>query len=282
METSELKLEDLLKDSIASPPSLYLQLQKALQNPETTYVEFARIISSDIAFASRILRITNSPFYGFSNKVDSIVHAIDILGVEKLSDLAIAALVIDKFKGIPRDCINIEDFWKHSIGCGLATRAIAGLKNESDLDRYYICGLIHDIGSLLFYSQIPIKSRLFLSEAKLDEKSLSEVENKHLHFDHAKLGGELLKKWRFPEIFQKTASFHHHPLEAGEYSRPACVVHLSDIIAFEMKLGSNGESNISPLFQDILEYLELSQEDISSVKDTVKKQYQDAVDTFLK
>ena len=93
----EITLESLLNDTVASPPSIFISLQKALKDPETTYVEFAYIISSDPGLAARILKIVNSPFYGFSTKIDSIAHAINIIGTAKLSN---------KWSGIISDGIN--------------------------------------------------------------------------------------------------------------------------------------------------------------------------------
>ncbi len=276
-----LDLASLLNDSIASPPALYLKLQKALEDPETTYHAFASIISADTAFASRLLKIVNSPFYGFQEKIHSILHAVDILGREKLTDLAIATLIIEKFKGIPKDLILMDEFWKHSIACGLASQTIAKLKKESDPERYYLSGLFHDVGSLLLFKEAPVKSRMLLSEAIRDNRSLFMVENQYLGFDHAKLGGELLKKWHLPEMYIEATAFHNNPIYAKKYPQIAWAVHFADIIAHEMKLGNSGEPHPPTLAPNTLQTLNLLESDIEGIKEEIQTHFDQMVELFL-
>ncbi len=276
-----LNLENLLKDSIASPPSLYLKLQKALKDPETTYEEFAAIISADTGFAFRLLKIANSSFYGCQEEIYSITHAVDILGTEAMADLALAALVIEKFKGIPKDLIQMEEFWKHCIACGLAARIIAKFFNETDQERYYLGGLFHDIGSLLLYQEVPEKSRMILAEAGREDKNLFVVENQYFGFDHAKLGGELLRKWQLPEMYAEAAEFHHDPGRAEKFPKMVSIVHLSDIIAHQMELGQSGEPKSPPLIQNGLGLPQLSDDDIDEIKEEIRNNFDQAVNLFL-
>lgn len=276
-----LDFDSLLSDSIASPPSLYLKLQDALENPETTFADYAQIISADTAFAFRILKIVNSPFYGYNEPINSIAHAVDILGTGKLTDLAIAALVIDKFKGIPKDLLVMDDFWRHSIACGLGAQAIARTRKEPDSERFYLSGLLHDIGSLLLYQKEPIKSRMLLEEARKRKKNLFAIENQYLGFDHAKLGGALLRKWRLPQMFVDAAQWHNHPAQAQDFPQIARAVHLADSIAYEMKLGTSGEPEVPPIIPDLLKALKLSEEDLQGIRDTIMKDFQQMAELFL-
>lgn len=281
MLNTALKIEDLLSDSLTSPPTLYMKLKDAIKNPETTFMEFADIISRDPAFAARLLKMANSPYYGLSQNIDSIAHAIDVLGVEKLSDLTIATLVIDKFRGIPKDLVVLDEFWKHSIGCGLIAKELAELAKETRTDKYYIAGLLHDIGSLLLYSKIPVQSRLLLSEARLNEKNLNVVEKEHLGFDHAKVGAKLLTEWLLSDFYINTTLYHNDPLKAGHYFKAASIVHLADTIAYELKLGDNGETHTIPATEEIAKLLEISEDDISAVKKKVEQLFDTTVDSFL-
>lgn len=240
----EINLHSFLEGPVSSPPSIFIKLQKALKDQETTYDEIELIICADSGLTARTLKIVNSSFYGFSGKIGSISHAINIIGTEKLSELALTTLVIEKFQGIPKNLISMNLFWKHSIACGLGSKFIAELRNFEEPDRYYLCGLLHDIGSLLFYKQIPGKSRLLLNEARKRKINLFLVEKENLGINHAELGGALLEKWRLPQNFVEASKFHHDPMKANSNSQYALVVHLADILAYELELGSSGE----PLF----------------------------------
>lgn len=276
----ETTFESLLDDNVASPPSIFISLQKALKDPETTYVEFAYIISADPGLAARILKVVNSPFYGFSTKIDSIAHAINIIGTAKLTELALATLVIEKFKGIPKDLIHMDLFWKHSIACGLASKIIAKLKNE-DPDRFYLGGLLHDVGALLLYKQIPAKCRLIIKEARETEKNLFKVEKENLGFDHAELGGALLEKWLLPPILVEAVKYHNDPIKAELNTLYTFVVHLSDIIAYEMGLGTSGESVPPELNPETLNRLQLKPKNVDEVKHKIRDSFEEIVASFL-
>ena len=146
-----INIDDLVVPWAASPPILYYQLREKLDDPNTSFEDLADIIKTDTAMSARLLKIVNSAFYGFDGKVDTLTHALNIVGTEQLTDLALAAIVTSKFQGIPRDLINMETFWMHSIGCGIAARKIARYVPGVEAEKMYLGGMLHDIGSLIFF-----------------------------------------------------------------------------------------------------------------------------------
>ena len=90
-----------LTNEVASPPVLYHKLKDAIQKPESTFQIFVDIIRADSGLSSRTLIIVNSTFYGLSISVDFVTQALNILGVDQLGDLALATVVMSKFKEIP-------------------------------------------------------------------------------------------------------------------------------------------------------------------------------------
>ena len=95
---------------VFSLPTIYIELQKALNDPDKTFQDLGDIISFDPALSARLLKIVNSPFYGYPSKIDTISHAISIIGRDQLTDLALATLVIYQFEGIPNNMFNMEKF----------------------------------------------------------------------------------------------------------------------------------------------------------------------------
>ncbi len=83
-----MKIQDILMNDLASPPVVYHKLKDAIRDPESTFQDFADIIRSDPGLSIRILRIVNSSFYGLSASVDSVTHALNILGVDQLGGMS--------------------------------------------------------------------------------------------------------------------------------------------------------------------------------------------------
>jgi len=123
---------------VFSLPKIYFELREALNDSDKTFQDLGDIISFDPALSARLLKIVNSPFYGFPSKIDTISHAISIIGRDQLTDLALATLVIYQFRGIPNSLFNMEKFWRHSIACGVTARSIAEFRSEKNAERFYL------------------------------------------------------------------------------------------------------------------------------------------------
>ena len=122
-----MDIQDLLDNdvSIVSLPSVYTLFQEAISNKNTSFAKIGEIIIHDSDLTARLLRIVNSAYYGFPNRIEKISQAIGVVGTGQLSDLILFTVVIDKFKSIPDSVINMESFWQHSIACGLIARELA-------------------------------------------------------------------------------------------------------------------------------------------------------------
>lgn len=268
----ESRITDLVGGLLASPPIIYYKLHQALRDPDTSFEDFARIISVDPGLAARLMQLVNSPFYGLSTRVDNLSQAISIVGVEQLMELALATEIVGKFKGIPKELADMEAFWVHSVACGLGARTIAADRGASHLESYYLAGMLHDIGSLIIFKEIPQEARQVISRCLATGAHLSEKETEILGFNHNDVGRVLLEKWKLPERLVEAVYFHHHPLEARKYPLETAIIHVADILAYDMRLGYSGEPFVPPLSPKILELLGLMENSVKEIRRTVQKQ----------
>lgn len=275
-----MQIQDILTQEVASPPAIYHKLKDATQNPESTFQDFADIIRADSGLSGRILRIVNSSFYGLSGKVDSITHALNILGIDKLGDLALATIVMSKFEGIPKNLMNLDSFWKHNIVCGLITKEIAVLFGENNTEKFYLLGLLHDIGSLVLCQEAVAVTRTCMSRADYQGRHLYLVEQEELGFSHAQVGGQLLYSWRLPEFMVESTSYHHNPLEAPKFPKFASIVHVADILAYEMGFSGSGEPYIPPLGRQILEFIQIEKKQLTAIKSSVADSFEEIFQMF--
>lgn len=275
-----MDIQDILTNEVASPPVVYHKLKDAIRDPESTFQDFADIIRADSGLSSRLLRIVNSSFYGLSTSVDSVTHALNILGVDQLGDLALATVVMSKFNGIPKDLVNLDMFWKHNIACGLMVKEIAVLFGETNTEKFYLMGLLHDIGSLVMYKEASAISRTCLSRAEYEGRHLYQVEQEELGFCHAELGGELLKRWRISDPLVESVQYHHNPLEAPKFPKFVSIVHIADIVVYEMGLGGSGEFFIPPLGRKVLEFLQLEKKQLTELKSSVNDSFEEVFQMF--
>lgn len=234
--------------TVYSLPFFYERLSEAISHPRSSIGDIAKIIIEDQGLTARILRLANSPMFGYYSKVDSITKAVTIIGTQQLRDLALASSVMDVFKGIPEDLINMADFWRHSIACGIIARAFATCLRENNVERFFVAGILHDVGQLILCTAVPDTAARIMHLSRENEQLFFETERKELGFDHAELGGALLHSWKIPSNIHEPVSFHHHPHnETSSYSFEAGVIHVADIICQAFQWGSSGEWCVPPL-----------------------------------
>jgi HD-like signal output (HDOD) protein len=198
----------------------------------------------------------------------------------QLRDLALATTVVNQFKGVSKKLINMEKFWLHSVATGLGARIIAVYRREPNADRFYLMGMLHDLGRLVLLLNIPDQMQEVLNCYE-KEGLLYQAENKVIGADHAGVAGMLLDMWKLPDMLQEAIAYHHTPSQAEHYPTAASIVHVADIIAHAMELGSCGERYVPPLNAKAWEMLDLPTNLISSIVEQVDRQASEAVEMFL-
>ncbi len=262
-------------------PDVYTQLDAAIKDPTATFAGIANIIRGDTGLSSRLLRIVNSPFYGFPTRIESISHAITLVGTEQLRDLALATVVMQTFAGLNVELISVEQFWRHSVATAAAARIIAELKREPEWERYFVLGILHDIGRLVMYSELPDRMSEALSLSCDKQELLVRCERTVLGIDHAQVGLALLQSWRLPPVQRAVVALHHHPRPGIPYDKEVDTVHLADIFANAYRFGSSGEHFVPPLEPTAWQRLGLDPSDIPIILDRLTEDYKTTTALFL-
>jgi putative nucleotidyltransferase with HDIG domain len=275
------QLEDLLEKWVASPPTVYTELQKAINNPDATFLDYENIIKVDPSLTARLLKVVNSAFFGLTAKVETITHALTIIGIVQLTDMALATEMMNKFKGIPKDLLDVESFWKHCIATGLASRLIARYKNEENSEQYYVAGMLHDLGTLVYVNDVPEEARQVLAICQKGGASLASVENKFFGFTHADVGAALMAKWNLPEKYQEAVRHHHNPSRAKKFPLFVGIIHLGDIIAHQLEIGASGESGVPPIDKNFVKKLGFTEDQIDAIKEQVESEMEEVGEAYF-
>lgn len=274
---------DLLRGyvEVSSLPTIFTRINEAVNNPRSSMNEIGRIISEDAGLTARLLMVVNSAFFNFPQRIDSIAKAVSIVGTQQLRDLALATSIIKLFKGIPEDLVNMENFWKHSIGVGIAARTIATFRREMNIERFFVAGILHDVGRLLMFAKIPDLSRESISHAQKNGLLLYVAEAERIGFDHSAVGRALVANWKLPHHLEEIIAFHHKPEASTRFPIETAIIHVADIIAHAMELGTSGEKLVPPLNTAAWEKLALPISVLAPAYEQIERQYNDAAKLIL-
>ncbi|MGE5314488.1 MAG: HDOD domain-containing protein [Acidobacteriota bacterium] len=266
---------------ISSLPMMFVRITEAINNPRTSVHEISKIIGEDPGLTARLLRIVNSAFYNFPTKIDTISRAVTIVGTQQLRDLALATSVIRLFKGIPRELADMESFWRHSIACGAAARTLAGYRRESNIERFFVAGILHDLGRLVIFGKVPEQAREAIAMANEKNMPLYQAERTVLGFDHALVGRALLQLWKLPNNLVDVVSYHHAPSGSLSFPNETAIIHIADIFAHALGLGSSGERSVPSFSPEAWELMGVQTSIIPSVIKEVERQYDEAIYAIL-
>ena len=248
--------------SLFSLPEVALRVNEVLNYPEPSIEELDDIIISDPALTAKVLQVVNSAYFGFPAKIDTVSRAITVIGFKELRNLVITISIATSFKGIPAELVDMDVFWYHSVTSAVLAKLLAKSLKHSNYERIFISGLLHSVGRLIYFSQCPVISREILSFKAQGEEAMIEAELEKLGFTYAELGAELLKHWKLPENIWQVINHHLDPLNAREYVRDTCVLHVASKIAGSIEPCVKYDfdfDEIEPHFnQGVLDHLKLS------------------------
>ena len=231
MAVAEEMIHDLTE--LVSLPEVSIRVSQMVNEEDCTAADVGNVISQDAALAARLLKIANSPFYGLSSKVDTISRAVTILGLKQIRDLVLTTSATRAFDGIPTDLVSVEDFWHHSLYCGLLAQELGDICSKSRSESLFIAGLLHDIGQLIMFHKLPQQMHAALLRTIQGEPTLEmyQAEREIIGFDHSQVGDELAKAWNLPKNLQECIAYHHEPQNAGMFPVQVALVHIANAIA---------------------------------------------------
>jgi putative nucleotidyltransferase with HDIG domain len=236
-------------ETVSTIPTLSIVIDKItrlLQNPQTSAEEIGKVIMTDQALASKVLRLVNSAFYGFPGRISTISHAVVILGFSTIKNIVLTASIFDAFaqnKNTASD-FSIEQFWLHSIGCGAASQAIAKRVGFKEKEECFIAGLIHDIGKIIMCYFFPEIFNSVSQNARNKDILFLESEREVIGITHDEIGAIIARRWNLPANLQSVVQNHHSPAPEKDFYSMTSIVHVADILTRAMEIGNGGDEKM--------------------------------------
>lgn len=283
MELENQSAQNLVEgmQEMPSLPQLFYQIKKEVSDPYSTIARIAEVISLDQSLTARMLRLANSAFFGFPRRIETITDAVSLIGLQQVRDLALCTMVIEIFNKIDSDLVDMNSFWRHSLGCGICARVLAAHHREPNIERFFVAGLIHDLGRLIMLMQIPDKTREIFAIAQERGELLFRVEREVLNYDHSDIGAALLQLWQLPEPMIEAAGLHHRPVLSVGFPMETSIVHFSDILTHALELGSSGERYVPSLSEEAWKRLNFKPTILANVLREVDRQFTEVVNIML-
>ena len=262
-------------------PQVWVELRRALADPTTNADDLARIIGLDPKLTVTVLSLVNSPLFGLPVKVETLARAVTVLGTKEISGLAVCSLLVSLFQDVPPDLIDSHSFWRHCVVSAIMARNLALFAGYDEPERFFVAGLLHDLGRVALYSAEPELAGMALALERMGDMDLTEAETKVFDFDHAMFGAMLLKKWNMPSSVVFAVLNHHSPMECLR-NEVATVVHLANALVVSLDLGGCQEAHPPRIGVEAFERMHMEPEELVSVVAKMDRQVDEILPSLLR
>ena len=197
---------------LATLPEVTSKIVQTVEDPRSNASSLQRIVSTDPALVTRVLKLVNSAFYGLPGQVASIERAIVLLGLNAIKNVAVAASLGQMFRGVQLcEGFTAKDLWTHCLAVASASRELCKQARLPFADEAFLAGMVHDIGLLIELQVWPEKLRQACDRARMSTIDFAQIEREAIGVSHTQLGQALCEKWKFPAACRAVAGFHHEP-----------------------------------------------------------------------
>lgn len=199
------------KTKLPTLPGIAMKILEAVQKERPDLQEIGEILATDPPLSAEVLRLINSSFYSLPHKVTSVFHAVNMLGINTVKNLALSFALVKQHPETDGEAFDYPQFWKNSLTAAFASRQIAECIAPEIAEDMFFIGLLHDVGQLALACCLPDQYTLVMAETGQNHCSRQDAENQILGFDHMAAGRYLFDTWGLPENFSLPVSCHHDP-----------------------------------------------------------------------
>lgn len=262
---------------LISLPDIYWKLKGIIDSHDYSMQDVSALIGYDPGMTARMLRIVNSSYFGFAAKIDTVHHAVSILGVQQIQDLVLATSIADSLGDYQCEQLDVRQFWQSSVYRAIAARNISGECNVIGGERMFVAGLLSAIGLLILYQTIPVLAQQARRRADDSGQALYLAEQETFGFDHARVAAALMDNWQLPASLTALIRNHLEPDPADDFFLETSILHVAVLMSDSLDSGCSIEEALAAVDQGAWDATGMTVEQCSAADLQVREQLSSVV-----
>lgn len=250
-------------------PDICSKIRQMLDDDTSNLDDIGHLIALDPSLSSKLLKLANSPLFRFESQIDSLGKAINIIGGEALYNLVMVETASSAFEHFSSNVIDLKRFWLQSIYAALVAKHLAKIVKIRGSERFFLLGLLHNLGELL----VALKSPELAIKCNQYSKEVSpwKLQKQVLGFDYANCSANLLEFWSLPAQVHLPVKDAHNENKALK-NKEAAIIYTA--VRAGVAMANDQLYSVNELIMpNVINFLKLEQDDI---QDAVKFAYMEA------
>ena len=201
------------------------------EDERSAAMDLATVISSDQALTAKLLRLSNSAYYGYSRRIGNVREAVILLGMRTVRSVAISSGIIDSFSvATPHEGFQKDLFWAHSVSVGLVAEVLARETRLARPEDAFTAGVLHDVGKLAMMLAEPEQFSEVVDLVIHEGMRYGDAENAIFGVGHEHVGARLAQRWKFPDPLVEAISRHHPDRPIAQLSGLGDIVAVANLV----------------------------------------------------
>ncbi len=212
-------------------PPIVTSLLAAVGNRDLSLRQMSAILDSDTAIAAKVLRVVNSPFYDFHEKIHTTQQAAAFLGLTEFSNLVLGIAFLTKLYSDKSWVVqNLDDYWEHAAACAIVARSLASRLGVPTGGIEFSAGLLHDLGKLVLIENFPEIALKITEHMQKEQCTDVQAEMAIIGVPHTEIGGWIADRWKLPPMYTEVIRFHSVPSQSQQYPILVSLIRIADTI----------------------------------------------------
>lgn len=279
MNQDEVIKTILKSDELPTLPTVASQLITLTSREDTTLADIGNLVAQDVSISAKILKVSNSAFYSFPQKIGSIKQAVSILGMNAVRSLVLSFSFLTIKGGKKESRFDFKHFWERSLASAVTARLILENVKGADTEQIFISGLLQNLGELILAKIFPEKYDEVIAAVEDKQYDLLDAEESVFGINHTAVGTEVARNWGFPDILVDPILYHHNPAEYignnETIKTTISAVYLSDLLV-NILFSEKPEKFHHQFRSEATKLLKLSPEEIETILEQVHIKFKEA------
>jgi len=267
-------IQDFSAGKITPPvmPQVVRDVQSVIKRTNSTAEEVAAVIERDPVISLRLISVANSPVYRGIQEIRNVKEAIPRMGLKETLNVIIAIANKSMYEtDRVKYRILMDKLWGHSLACAYGSKLIAEHLKLNDSEKFFLMGLVHDIGKSLLL-------KAFTGITQVKNLNFNVIQA-NIQQGHLSMGGVLLRRWGFDDVFIKVVTLHEGHELTAETEKEILVIHLANMLTRTIGFSLfDEEVDFNEL--DAAKFLEVDAEILNSIGEEIKNIIQDVAHLF--